>query len=53
MNGKKAKKCRKLAYGDELSPRHVLYKRKLSGMIIADYNRQLYQSLKKKLRGNK
>jgi len=51
MNAKKAKLCRKMAYGDDISPRDVKYKLLLNRQIIADPRRQLLQKLKKRTRG--
>jgi len=48
MNGKVAKKIRKIVYGEDFSPKFRKYFRDTkSGNIISDEKRKLYQLTKK------
>jgi hypothetical protein len=52
MRGTKAKKIRKIVYGNEYSPRHRKYWRhEITGQIISDDRRREYQKTKKDMRG--
>lgn len=46
MNQKKARKLRKLVYGEDFSSKFRKYYRKPNGQIVADEKRRLYQQLK-------
>jgi len=47
MNGKVAKKCRRMIYGEDFSPRYRQYSILKTGQIIADQLRRRYQFLKR------
>lgn len=47
MRGKKAKRLRKMAYGEEFSPKFRKYTTDSKGTVHADPRRIVYQHLKK------
>lgn len=49
MNGRAAKKLRKVAYGDKVSGQvnRIYYRNETTGAITADRGRRFYQHLKK------
>ena len=51
MNAKKAKLCRKIAYGDNHHKKGRKYGRKDNGQIVASPDRHKYQMIKKVCRG--